>query len=252
LQFESDGLTLEGHLALPQRRPATGTPGFIICHGFPTAAIGAARSGNSYHSLADRIAAEKGAVVLAMHYRGCGGSEGNFSIRGWLRDVEAGIDALDARPDVSSVSVIGFGTGAALSICAAARRPQVLAVAAIAPPADFSDWSSDPEQLLRHARQVGAVSDPDFPEEFAAWADELNEVQAVNGAGDLAPRPLLILHGQDDELVPVFDSRIVADAHGSAELRIIHGAGHLLRYDPRAVAVLLGWVDRLRYNTSVA
>lgn len=251
MQFESDGLTLEGHLVVPERMPSGGAPGFIICHGFPTAAIGAARSGQSYHSLADTIAGEKGVVVLAMHYRGCGGSEGNFSIRSWLRDVEAAIDALDQRPDVSSVSLIGFGTGAALAICAAAARRDVRAVAAVAPPADFSDWWSDPEELLRHARAVGAIVHPEFPRDFQAWADELKEIQAVDCAGQLAPRPLLILHGQNDEMVPVFDSRVVADAHGSAELRVMQGAGHLLRYDPRAVAILLGWVDRLRYNTSV-
>lgn len=250
MQFTSDGLTLQGHLALPERHPATGSPGFVICHGFPTALIGAANSGQSYHSLADRIA-EKGAVVLAMHYRGCGGGEGNFSLAGWLRDVEAAIDAVQERDDVSSVSVIGFGTGAALGICAAARRPQVRAVAAIAPPADFADWSADPESLLAHARQTGAVRDEAFPEDFDAWSAELAEIQAVRGAGELAPRPLLILHGADDDVVPVFDSRIVADAHGGAELRIIHAAGHLLRYDPRAIAVLLGWVDRLRYPTSI-
>ncbi len=251
MQFRSDELTLEGHLALPERIPSAGAPGFVICHGFPTAAIGADRSGQSYHSLADRIAEAKGAAVLAMHYRGCGGSEGDFSLGGWLRDIEAAIDTMAERDDVSSVSVIGFGTGAALSICAAASRSHVRAVAAVAPPADFSDWSSDPEQLLEHARSVGAISDPGFPDDFEAWAGELSSIQAVIGAGDLAPRPLLILHGQDDELVPIFDSRIVADAHGSAELRVIQGAGHLLRYDPRAIAILLGWVDRLRYNTSV-
>jgi len=36
----------------------------------------------------------------------------------------------------------------------------------------------------------------------------------------------------------------LAEAHGSAELRVITGAGHRLRHDPRAVAVLLGWLDR--------
>jgi putative redox protein len=29
-------------------------------------------------------------------------------------------------------------------------------------------------------------------------------------------------------------------------MRIIDGAGHRLRHDPRAVAVLLGWLDRQR------
>ena len=116
MQFRSDELTLEGHLALPERIPSAGAPGFVICHGFPTAAIGAARSGQSYHSLADRIAEAKGAAVLAMHYRGCGGSEGDFSLAGWLRDIEAAIDTMADRDDdvkigVKSTAVL-FGDGA--------------------------------------------------------------------------------------------------------------------------------------------
>lgn len=249
MDFTSGELELTGHLALPERSPSVGSPGFVICHGFPTAAIGAARSGRSYHSLADRIASEKGAAVLAMHYRGCGGNPGDYSLQGWLEDVQAAVQALGDRPDVSSVSIIGFGTGAALAICAAARQSQVRAVAAVAPPADFADWSDHPQASLEHARRVGAITSPSFPSDFDSWAAELGQVKAVDAAADLAPRPLLVLHGAEDEVVPVIDSRIVADAHGNAELRIIGGAGHLLRYDPRAIAVILGWIDRTRHNT---
>jgi putative redox protein len=39
---------------------------------------------------------------------------------------------------------------------------------------------------------------------------------------------------------------VLAAAHGSAEFRLIEGAGHRLRHDPRAIAVLLGWLDRQR------
>ena len=52
------------------------------------------------------------------------------------------------------------------------------------------------------------------------------------------------MHGGDDESVPTADARRLADAHGNAELRVIEGAGHRLRHDPRAVALLLGWLDR--------
>jgi putative redox protein len=69
----------------------------------------------------------------------------------------------------------------------------------------------------------------------------------VQCVGDLAPRPLLVLHGTEDESVPDFDARVVADAHAAAELRIVQGAGHQLRHDPRAIAVLLGWLDRQRH-----
>ena len=44
----------------------------------------------------------------------------------------------------------------------------------------------------------------------------------------------------------MFDARQFAEAHGSAELRLLQGAGHRLRHDPRAVAILIGWLDRQR------
>ena len=56
------------------------------------------------------------------------------------------------------------------------------------------------------------------------------------------------MHGDDDDSVPTMDARQLAEAHGGAELRLIHGAGHRLRHDPRAVAVLLGWLDRQRLD----
>ena len=65
-----------------------------------------------------------------------------------------------------------------------------------------------------------------------------------------APGPLLVLHGADDDTVPALDARAVADAHGGAELKIVGGAGHQLRHDPRAVALLLGWLDRHRTEAS--
>jgi putative redox protein len=42
------------------------------------------------------------------------------------------------------------------------------------------------------------------------------------------------------------DARQFAEQHGSAELRLLSGAGHRLRHDPRAIAILLGWLDRQR------
>ena len=60
----------------------------------------------------------------------------------------------------------------------------------------------------------------------------------------------MVIHGSEDESVPHFDARVLSDAHGSADLRIIGGAAHDLRHDPRAIAVLLGWLDRQRHGNS--
>ena len=91
------------------------------------------------------------------------------------------------------------------------------------------------------------MTEQKFPSSFDAWARDLRVIRAVHCVTDVAPRPLLVLHGTEDESVPDFDARVVADAHADAELRIIQGAGHQLRHDPRAIAVLLGWLDRQRH-----
>ena len=78
------------------------------------------------------------------------------------------------------------------------------------------------------------------------WAREMRLTKAVDGAQRLRPRPLLVVHGLADDLVPDFDARVIADAHTAAELRLLDAAGHRLRHDPRAMAILLGWLDRQR------
>src|SRR3546814_14890501 len=74
--------------------------------------------------------------------------------------------------------------------------------------------------------------------------------KAVDGAHRLHPRALLVVHGSADDLVPDFDARVIADAHTAAELRLLDAARHRLRHDPRAMAILLGWLDRQR-NSAV-
>ena len=86
----------------------------------------------------------------------------------------------------------------------------------------------------------------DAPSDFGRWSAALRDLSAERSVPRLAPRDLLLVHGSDDEIVPALDARVVASAHGTAALRIIAGAGHHLRHDPRAIAILLGWLDRQR------
>lgn len=250
--FDSGGVALAGHLAAPRSAPGNWVPGLVIVHGFPAGRGGGALSAKSFPELADRIAAELGWKVLVFTLRGCGDSGGDFSLRGWVDDIGAAVGFLRAQQDVTGVWLAGFGTGGALAICAAAADPDIRGVAAIAAPADFDDWANHPRRLLQHAKDVGIIRSQSFPPSFDAWAREVREMRAIASVSDLAPRPLLVLHGSDDEAVPVFDARVLADEHGGADLRIIEGGGHQLRHDPRAVAVLLGWIDRQRDQTASA
>lgn len=243
LWFQAGGVRLAGHVA----RPAGGSqprPGVVICHGFPQSAGGAAYVGSTFPPMAQRIADALGWVVLSFTFRGCGASEGDFSLAGWLEDVGAATDELRRQGDVVGTWLTGFGTGGAIAVCAAARDPKVLGVVTMAAPADFDDWANHPRRLREFSREVGAIRSSGFPVRFEAWASELRTTRAVSCAETLAPRPLMVVHGSDDVNVPVIDARILADAHGDAELRIVSGASHDLHLDPRAVAVLVGWLDR--------
>lgn len=244
-RFPSGGNLLAAHLVRPPlRADVTSVPAVVLAHGYPSDVNAAAVASSALPELADRIASEMGWLAMALAFRGCGSSEGSFSLRGWLDDLLAAVALLETDDTVSGVWLAGFGTGGALSICAAAERPEVRGVAALGAPADFDDWASHPRRLLEHAREVGMIREATFPRNMDSWARELRELRAVADAPRLAPRPLLVVHGSDDDLVPVFDARVIVDAHGDAELRIVSGAGHRLRHDPRAVAVLLGWLDR--------
>jgi putative redox protein len=240
--LDSVGVHLRGHIA----RPTTPSRfGLVLCHGFPSGPRGAAKSAETYPDLADRLAADAGWVVLSFNLRGTGDSEGDFSIGGWLTDVRTAIDHLLGVEGVEGVWLAGFGNGGALAICAAAEDDRVAGVATMAAPADFDGWADDPDRFLAYARDVGVIRSADFPPDPAKWAMELRETRASSAVGKIPPRPLLIVHGTEDDVVPLLDARQLADAaDGDVELRVLTGAGHRLRHDPRAVAVLLGWLDR--------
>ncbi|CAN5886119.1 hypothetical protein BH23ACT2_BH23ACT2_27230 [soil metagenome] len=247
VELSSGPVRLAGYVADPpvaEARP----PMLVLSHGYPSSALGAEATGRSYPALADRIANE-GWRVLTFTFRGCGASAGDFSLGGWLDDLLAVIDQARTFGDTRGVWLAGFGTGGGLCIAAASRRAQVAGVAVLGAPADFADWARHPRRLLQHAREIGAIRDPAFPPAADQWTRQLRDIRPVDDAALVAPRSLLVLHGSEDESVPPFDARVLGDAHGSADLRIVSGAAHDLRHDPRAVAILLGWLDRERHST---
>lgn len=246
--IQSDGLTLHGHLARP---PASAAPrakryGVVVVHGFPSPPNGAGTVANTLPSLADRIAAMDGAwTALALNLRGTGRSEGDFSLAGWMRDLRTGIDFLMEDEGLDGVYLAGFARGGSLSICLAGEDDRVRGVAALGATADFNEWTSDPRRFLAECRRLGMITSPTFPPDFDRWVREVKELRPIALVGKIPPRPLLLVHGSNDDVVPVTDSRVLADAaEGQAELRVVTAGGHLLRHDPRAIAVLLGWLER--------
>lgn len=246
----SGGVELHGELCRASSADRRKSVSVLFLHGFPSADVWADKIGGDMRELCERIARDQQWNALTVRFRGCGESTGEFSLARWVDDASAAIRFLRAETRPDGLWVCGFGTGGAVGLVAAADDPDVTGVAAIGSPADFDDWADAPDRLLSHAREVGVITSNSFPPSVERWNAELREVRAVEAAERLSPRPLLVLHGSEDEVVPHFDARLVADAHGNADLRFINGGGHQLRHDPRAIAVLLGWLTRQAISIS--
>jgi pimeloyl-ACP methyl ester carboxylesterase len=237
-----DGTALAAYWAHPS---GTGTaPGLVLCHDFPTLPRGSVASGLTFPEFADRIAARVGWRVLTFNFRGTGGSHGDFSIGAWTDDLRLAVSEVADAPDTQGVRIVGTGLGASLALAVGASDPRVRGVAALGAPLGLQEWARDRSRFLSHCRRLGAFGTDRGPADLAGWAREIAAVDTVAAAAAFAPRPLLVLHGTDDDVVPVSAAQQLAEAHGSAELRYVLYGARRLRHDPRAVAVVLGWLDR--------
>jgi alpha/beta superfamily hydrolase len=242
-EIVSEGLRLGAHFARPTGM--TRVPALLVLPGFPRGPGGAASLGNTDQTLCDRLARESGWAGMTFTFRGTGTSEGNFSIEGWLADVRAAVDALLARTDVTGVWIAGFRLGGTLAIMTAADDARVRGIATFAAPASLRTWVRDPAWFLEYARRTGVLRSDDFPSDPQSWIRAIANLDPIEAAKRIEPRPWLLVHGSADDVVPVADVREFEEASGGhAEVRIVANGPHRLRHDPRAIAALLGWLDR--------
>jgi uncharacterized protein len=170
-----------------------------------------------------------GLGVATYDSRGTGTSGGAVTF-GALerRDLHSVVDAVSARPDVDPrrIGALGFSMGAATTILEAAGDPRVRAVV------DDSGWS-DVRNWLR-PRALDAVLHPRRP--FSPVALRLAEwrsgarfmrLRPADVAGRLSPRPLLVIHGANDAVVPPRDGDEIFAAAGPPKAIVrVPAAGH--------------------------
>ena len=242
--LEVDGLKILGQLYLPDKADHAPYPTICVCHGIPTGSPDP--NDISYPLLAERICRE-GLAVLIFNFRGTGASSGNLDISGWTRDLKAAIDYLWALPEVdrSRLSLLGFSGGAAVSICVAAQDNRVLFIVACACPAEFTFLTGvgNPLAIISYFRGLGAIRDKDFPYSMEEWLNGFRLVSPIKCVAEIAPRPLLLVHGNKDELVDVNHAyKLYARAKEPKQIIIVDGAKHKLRQNDTAMAITIDWL----------
>ncbi|MBA7646342.1 hypothetical protein ES703_54104 [subsurface metagenome] len=242
--LKADSLKLIGQLYLPGEGAQTLLPTVCLCHGIP---------GNSpdpndrgYSLLAERICRQNFAVFI-FNFRGAGASGGNFDILDWTEDLKVVIDYLWTLPEVdrSRLLLLGFSGGAAVSIYVASQDKRVSSIVTCACPAEFTFFTegNEPQSIIDHFRSVGIIRDKNFPHSAHEWLHSFTQVSPVNYIAGIAPRPLLLVHGSQDETVEVSHAYKLYDRAGEPkQIVIVDGAGHGLRQNDKVMAIVLDWL----------
>jgi alpha-beta hydrolase superfamily lysophospholipase len=205
------GTTLHGWYA-----PSTNRAAVVLLHG----------AGGDRSSLLPeaRQLISRGFGVLLFDWPGQGESDGEIHWnQGEADALLAAIDFLAARPDVDHrrLGALGFSMGGAVLARVAPSEPRLHALVFAGTP------SNQAKQIQWENRQWGPLSW--LP---ALWAVQRRGVpvydnQPQDRIGAIAPRPVLIVTGTQDQTVPLFLAQDLFNAAADPrELLVVDGAGH--------------------------
>jgi dipeptidyl aminopeptidase/acylaminoacyl peptidase len=251
--FYNHGQQLIGMLHIPDNGTSP-CPAVVFFHGFTSTKVEPHRI---YVKTARKLASA-GFYAFRFDFRGSGDSEGDFSettIGGEISDAIKSIDVLTAMEgvDAERIGVLGLSMGGCVAACVSGQDARVKSTVLWAP---FSD---DPPDLVQMFL-AGYAERPNPDEDFAdyngntigkAFIEELpqvrpsQEIQRFSG-------PLLIIHGEADEMVPVPHGQryyeLVKDRDALTEIAIIPQADHTFKakaWEDVVIARSVDWFKRM-------
>jgi hypothetical protein len=208
----SDGVELFGWF-LPAKGRALGT--ILQLHG------NAENISTHFTSLAWMPA--RGFNVFIFDYRGYGASEGEPSLEGVQLDIDAAMATLLARSDIDKARIVIYGQslGGALAAYYVAHSPRRDRVRALVLESAFSDY-------IDIAREKFADHWITWPFQWIPYLSVDDRFSPLPAMAKISPIPLLILHGDQDRVVPVHHAQRLYDAAlKPKQLWIVPGAGHI-------------------------
>jgi uncharacterized protein len=225
---------------LPGERPTV-----VVCHGFK-----GFMEWGFFPSLATLLA-ERGMTVVRFNLSGTGMLPGDervtnpdaFRANTYGQEVDdllavlaaTGNEIAPGRVDRSRIGLFGHSRGGGDAVLVAARSPwreRVKALVTWAAIADVDRFSAEQKEAWRREGEHPAVNARTgqrlaLGPALLAEIEELRPDLDIQAAAAARRAPWLIVHGEEDESVPVAEGRRLAEAGGGGtELRVIPGASH--------------------------
>lgn len=204
-------------------------PALILVHGKDSS-----RTSELHHHFLELATylSQQGFAVLMVDLRGHGQSQdAHFSFGVYEKqDVLGAVDFLKKKGFTpGKIGVLGVSMGAASSLFAAAEEP---AIGAIVLDCGYAEIDSVVTTQWPHASHL-----PYFllaPTKFwvkTLYHYDLSNIKPIDSISKLAPRPLLLIHGDQDELIPLQHGENLHKAYPSSELWVVKGANHAGSYE---------------------
>lgn len=205
-------------------------PTVVLVHGYASG-----KNANSNQALVDRLHAQ-GIATVRFDFRGHYDSEGKIedvNISTGLEDLEAIMEHVLANPKVDRerLGIYGSSYGGVVTEVFVSRNPIFTCIILKAPATDWNGgkWVRLGDDVIREWKNKGvytftyddkAIPTPYSLIEDIASYDVYKEIASVKV-------PVLIVHGNKDESVPLDQSKKLAEAIGAnARLIVYPGANH--------------------------
>src|SRR5229473_3557770 len=261
--FSSAGLEISGVVHVPSGlRPSERRAAFLVLHGFGS------NKTSSNTMQPTKVLSDLGYVVLRFDMRGCGDSEGEFGRVICLEQVEdtrSALSFLAQHPSVdpARIGVIGSSFGGAVAVYAGGVDERKFR-GQHKSPQDWERFTAMLKEGREHRIRTGkslvvprydivpipphlrnnlaANSIHAFP---AETAQSMFDFRADEVVGNIAPRPLLLLHAANDSVTPTEQSiELFKRAGQPSELHLISDADHFMfgEGNTRVWDLLRGWL----------
>ena len=278
--FMSDGLKLSAIVHVPDDiKPGERRPAVMVLHGFGSKKI----SGNCTGPC--KMLTDWGYVTMRFDFRGCGESEGERARLICLEQVSDTSNALtylQSRSDVDPdrIGALGSSFGAAVAVYTGGVDKRVGAVISSGGWGDGErkfrgqhpgeeNWKKFTDMLennRKHKAETGEspmvsrwdiVPIPEHlrgnlaPNSFMEFpgdtAQSMYDFVADNVVGDIAPRPLLLLHSSKDSVTPTEQSiEMFKRAGQPTDLHLSAETDHFMFAEDnvRVISILKEWLDK--------
>ena len=185
---------------------------------------------------------QAGIPALRVSFSGNGASEGRFvdsNITKEVADLGSVLDAAQGR----KICYVGHSMGGAVGVLRAAQDTRIRLLVSLAGMVHTKDFAEREFGMVKPGE--GFMWDNPACPLSQAYMDDLRKIGNVLPSASKITAPWLLVHGTEDDVVPIQDSRdIVAQAGQPKKLIELPGAGHVFAegHSEPMVQAVVEWV----------